>query len=49
MQANRNAPVFSEGEIEIAAPTEEVWDPMAGIERWPQWNLTAVAERQRSS
>ena len=29
VEANRNAPDFSEGRIEIAAPPEAVWDLMA--------------------
>ncbi len=38
MDANRNAPVFSEGSIEVAAPPETAWDLMADIRGWPTWN-----------
>ena len=38
MKANRSAPVFSEGQIEIAASPEEVWDLMADLGGWPAWN-----------
>jgi uncharacterized membrane protein len=38
VDADRKAPVFSEGRIEIAASAEGLWDLMADIERWPSWN-----------
>jgi hypothetical protein len=38
VDADRRAPVFSEGRIEIAASPEALWDLMADIERWPSWN-----------
>ena len=38
MDINREAPVVVEGEIEISAPTEVVWDVLTNIEDWPQWN-----------
>ena len=38
MEINREAPVVVEGEIEIAAPIEVVWDVLTTIEDWPQWN-----------
>jgi carbon monoxide dehydrogenase subunit G len=38
MKAHPNAPVFSQGQIEIAASPEAVWDLMADIRRWPSWN-----------
>jgi uncharacterized protein YndB with AHSA1/START domain len=38
MEINRDAPVRVEGEIEIAAATELVWDVLTTIEDWPQWN-----------
>lgn len=34
---NENAPVKSEGAIEIAAPTELVWQVLTGINDWPTW------------
>ena len=38
MEADRNAPVFSEGEISVAASAERVWDILADFENWPSWN-----------
>lgn len=38
MNANRNAPVFSEGRIEVATSPEAVWDLLADIRAWPSWN-----------
>src|SRR5919106_5149605 len=38
VKANRNAPVYSHGQIEIAASPEAVWNLMADIESWPNWN-----------
>ena len=38
MEANRNAPVFAEGRIELTVPPERAWDVMADFERWPSWN-----------
>ncbi len=32
------ASVRSKREIEIAAPTEVVWEVLIGFEQWPQWN-----------
>ena len=45
MRADREAAVFSEGQIEIAAPPGSVWDLLADIERWPAWNpdVTSVS------
>jgi uncharacterized protein YndB with AHSA1/START domain len=38
MDADRNAPVFAESSIDIAAPPDVVWAVMAAIDRWPEWN-----------
>jgi hypothetical protein len=38
VEAKRDAPVFSEGLIEIAASPEALWDLMANIRGWPRWN-----------
>ena len=35
---NEQAPIRSEGEIEIAAPPAVVWHVLSGLERWPEWN-----------
>jgi hypothetical protein len=38
VQADTNGPVFATGEVEIAADAETVWQVMADIARWPDWN-----------
>jgi hypothetical protein len=38
MDADRRAPVFAEGSIEIASTPERLWDLMADLEAWPRWN-----------
>jgi hypothetical protein len=38
VQANRNAPVYGSGDIEIAAAPETVWEVLADIGGWPSWN-----------
>jgi carbon monoxide dehydrogenase subunit G len=38
LEANRNAPVFSEGRIEVHASPEQLWDLLADLEGWPTWN-----------
>jgi uncharacterized protein YndB with AHSA1/START domain len=38
MNADRTAPVFSEGTITVAAAPEHVWDVLADFEHWPGWN-----------
>jgi uncharacterized protein YndB with AHSA1/START domain len=35
---DERAPVKVGTEIEIAAPVETVWDVLAAIDRWPDWN-----------
>ena len=45
MDADRNAPVFSEGTTEVAAAPERVWDFLADFERWPSWNPDVDAVR----
>lgn len=37
-EANRAAPVYAEGEIEVAAPADVVWNVVANVDRWPAWN-----------
>lgn len=36
--ANKNAPVFAEGEVEIKASPEVIWKIMTDINKWPDWN-----------
>jgi uncharacterized protein YndB with AHSA1/START domain len=45
MDINRNAPVLSKKEVEIAADPETVWRVLAALDRWPDWNpdIKAVA------
>jgi hypothetical protein len=38
MQADRGAPVFSEGTIFVRASPEQVWDVLADFASWPSWN-----------
>jgi len=38
VQADRNAPVYGTGEIEIAADPETVWGVLADIGGWSSWN-----------
>ena len=43
MEADRRAPVFSEGRIAVAASPERVWDILADLESWPSWNADVDA------
>ena len=36
--ADRDAPVFAEGTITIAAPRDRVWQVLTDFEAWPAWN-----------
>ena len=38
MEIDRSAPAIGEGEIHVTAPPETVWDVIADIDGWPQWN-----------
>ena len=38
MEINRSAPAIGEGEIQVTAPPETVWDVIADIDGWPRWN-----------
>jgi hypothetical protein len=38
VQADRDAPVYGTGEIDIAADPETVWGVLADIGGWPSWN-----------
>ena len=38
MQADANAPVFATGEVEMATDPATIWNVMADIGRWPDWN-----------
>lgn len=36
--ANKNAPVFAEGQVEIEASPEVIWKIMTDVNNWPNWN-----------
>jgi hypothetical protein len=38
MRINEKAPVISSGEILVAADADTIWEMMATIDRWPEWN-----------
>ena len=38
MEIDFNAPVAAASQIEIAAEPAIVWDVLANVERWPEWN-----------
>jgi hypothetical protein len=38
MEANQRAPVYARSDVEIVAGIQSVWDIMAAIDRWPEWN-----------
>jgi uncharacterized protein YndB with AHSA1/START domain len=38
MEVDKNAPVIAQAEIEVAAPSDAVWDVLTDFERWPTWN-----------
>jgi uncharacterized protein YndB with AHSA1/START domain len=38
MNIHENAPVKASSEIDVNAPPETVWDVIADIDRWPEWN-----------
>ncbi len=38
VKVNEKAPVLAKAKIEIAATPETVWNIMADIESWPNWN-----------
>jgi uncharacterized protein YndB with AHSA1/START domain len=37
VEIDRNAPVWVERDIEIAAPIEAVWEVLTGVDDWPRW------------
>ncbi len=38
IEINENAPVIARGMIEIKANPETIWDMIANIKKWPNWN-----------
>lgn len=38
IKVNENAPVIARGEIEIIADPDTIWEVLADIKNWPQWN-----------
>ena len=43
MEIDFNAPVAAASQIEIAADAATVWDVLANVERWPEWNQDVKA------
>jgi carbon monoxide dehydrogenase subunit G len=38
IDADRDAPVFVSGEVEVDAPAETVWETVTDVESWPRWD-----------
>ena len=38
MEINLHAPAVADGETQITADLETVWEVIAAIEEWPTWN-----------
>jgi hypothetical protein len=38
VDVSREAPVFAESEIEVAADPDVVWDVVSEFRNWPRWN-----------
>lgn len=36
--ASEKSPVFASGSIQVAASPEVVWDVVANVDQWPDWN-----------
>ena len=43
MRINESAPVTAAGRITIAAEPELVWELLADINRWPEWNADVAS------
>jgi hypothetical protein len=43
MEIDFNAPVAAASQIEIAADAATIWDTLANVERWPEWNADVKA------
>jgi hypothetical protein len=43
IEINYQAPAIAIGEVKIRAKPESVWEIMADIERWPEWNPDVVS------
>ena len=43
MDINESAPVTAAGTIVIAADPELVWDLLAGVNQWPEWNADVAS------
>ena len=38
LDAQRDAPVYETGAVEVLASPEAVWDTLTDLESWPQWS-----------
>ncbi|MDD2834644.1 MAG: SRPBCC family protein [Methanothrix sp.] len=43
MRINEKAPVIASGEIEVAADAITIWEMMATIDHWPEWNADVLS------
>ncbi|MDD2756305.1 MAG: SRPBCC family protein [Methanothrix sp.] len=43
MKINEKAPVIASGEVEVAADANIIWEMMATIDRWPEWNADVLS------
>jgi hypothetical protein len=43
MKINEKAPVIASGEVEVAADANTIWEIMATIDRWPEWNADVLS------
>ena len=37
MKADRNAPMFAQGNVKVDAAVEEVWSTLTEVDGWPAW------------
>jgi uncharacterized protein YndB with AHSA1/START domain len=45
VEIDRSAPATAEGQLQIAAPPDIVWEIIADVNAWPSWNADVKAAR----